>query len=415
MKLPLEGIRIIDVSHVIAGPLATFYLAQLGAEVIKIEPPPGGDVMRAANRPADVPADEATPGFTALNAGKRSVVLDFRSEAGRAAFLEIVRSADAMVENFRPGTMERYGLDYDKVAAIKPDIVYCSISGFGQEGEWARRGAYDHVVQAATGIMLLNGEGAESPPMKVGFPVVDVATGLLSAMAIMSSLMRRQRDGVGEYIDASMVQASLALMYPVVCSALTTGIEPARIGNRGFSGSPTADTYRCTDGWLALAANTPGQFRKMAALLGISEMCEDSELLDLDAFNAPNGGFVVGRNSDAIRARIASQLSNCATREMERALNDAGVPAARVRTLGEFLQEATGSSLTTFPKTLLADRPAKVWTPGLGFKMRSIGNTARMRAPGLGADTVEVLASVGMPKQEIDDLLADGGAIAAAA
>ena len=147
------------------------------------------------------------------------------------------------------------------------------MSGYGQQGDWSGRGAYDHVVQALTGMMMQAGEKPEDPPLKVGFPVIDVAVGMLSALAIVSALHRRDRTGEGQCIDASMVQASLMLMYPLASASLTTGKDPERVGNRGFSGSPTADTYRCADGWLATAANTPPQFRKMVRVLGLESLC----------------------------------------------------------------------------------------------------------------------------------------------
>ena len=216
----------------------------------------------------------------------------------------LAKTVDVFIENFRPGVVRKYGLDYASVAALKSDIVYCSISGYGHEGEWAGRGAYDHVMQALTGMMLVTGNGQDDPPVKVGFPVIDVAVGMLSALAIVSSIHRRDREGLGQYVDASMAQAALALMYPLTSAALSTGKEPERLGNRGYSGSPTADTYQCTDGWLSTAANTPPQFRNLARVLGVEALCTDARALDLEAFNAPNGGFVVAKDLEYIRGRI---------------------------------------------------------------------------------------------------------------
>lgn len=245
MSKPLEGVRVIDMSHVIAGPLASFYLAQLGAEVIKVEAPQGGEVMRTGK-----PEEGDTPtGFVALNAGKRSLAIDIRTAQGAQAVRDLARTADVFIENFRPGVVAKYGLHYEAISALKPDMIYCSISGYGQAGEWSGRGAYDHVVQALTGMMMMSGENPSDPPVKVGFPVIDVAVGMLGALSIVSALHRRDRDGIGQQIDASMVQASLMLMYPSASTFLTNGAEPQRVGNRGYTGSPTADTYRCRDGW----------------------------------------------------------------------------------------------------------------------------------------------------------------------
>lgn len=380
----------LDLSHVIAGPLASFYLAQMGAEVVKIESPQGGEVMRA-QRDADAAAD--TPdGFVALNAGKKSLAIDIRTSGGAGIVRELAKTADVFIENFRPGVVKKYGLDYASIAALKSDIVYCSISGYGQEGEWSGRGAYDHVVQALTGMMLVTGNEADGPPVKVGFPVIDVAVGMLSALAIVSSIHRRDREGRGQYVDASMAQAALALMYPLTSAALTTGKEAERIGNRGYSGSPTADTYRCADGWLSTAANTPAQFRELARVLGVEALCSDARALDLDAFNAPNGGFVVARDLDYVRGRIRDAFRLRSAADMETQLNAVGVPAARVRGLGEFLRETVGRDKLTLPVFDFAQDGRTVRTAGLGFRLAEEGGPSARAASSLGADNHEILA-----------------------
>jgi crotonobetainyl-CoA:carnitine CoA-transferase CaiB-like acyl-CoA transferase len=370
---PLAGVRVIDLSHVIAGPMASFYMAQLGAEVIKVEAP-AGEVMRGND------------GFTALNAGKRSVAVDIRTPAGADSVRALARTADVFIENFRPGVVKRYGLDYEAISRIKPDIVYCSISGYGQQGEWSGRGAYDHVVQALTGMMMVTGSRPEDPPVKVGFPVIDVAAGLLSALAITASLRRRDAEGKGQYIDASMVQAALTLMYPLTSAALTTGKEPERLGNRGYSKSPTADTYQCADGWLATAANTPAQFRKLTKVLGLEALCQDSRALDLESFNSPSGGFVVARDMEYLRAKFRAAFAERSAAAMETELNAAGVPAARVRMLGEFLNEAP--SKVTLP---VFEFDKNVKTAGLGFHLRQEGGAEPAGAPALGEGNQDLL------------------------
>jgi crotonobetainyl-CoA:carnitine CoA-transferase CaiB-like acyl-CoA transferase len=281
--------------------------------------------------------------------------------------------------------VKRYGLDYERIRTVKPDIVYCSISGYGQKGEWASRGAYDHVIQALTGMMMMSGEGPDEPPVKVGFPVIDVAVGMLSALAIVASLHRRSREGKGQYIDASMVQAALTLMYPMTSSCLTTGKDPERVGNRGYSGSPTADTYDCADGRLATAANTPAQFRKLARVLDMESLCSDARALDLEKFNADNGGFVVARDFEYLRARLRAAFAERSAAQLEQELNAAGVPAARVRTLGEFLLEAPGRV------TLPLFEFSGTRTSGLGFEFAEDGGAAPRGAPTLGADNADLL------------------------
>ena len=404
MSKPLSGVRVIDLSHVIAGPLASFYLAQMGAEVFKIEPPLSGEVMRSvmSSQGGDTPT-----GFAACNAGKHSVALDIRTPEGAALVRTLAASADVFIENFRPGVVARYGLDYAAIQAIKPDIVYCSISGYGQAGEWAARGAYDHVVQALTGMMMMQGEGQAAPPVKVGFPVIDVAVGMLGALSIVSSLHRRAREGLGQYIDASMVQASLMLMYPNTSAFLSDGVEPQRSGNRGYTGSPAADTYRCNDGWLAVAANTPAQFRQLAAVLGIEALCGDPRALDLAAFNAP-GGFVVPRDTDYVLAQLRAAFEGRSAVALEPLLNSAGVPAARVRRLGEFLREADDTGRVQLPDFRFEQGAHTVKTRGLGFAFAEDGEATPVGAETLGQSTTRVLAQAGVAPDKIAALHAAG-------
>ena len=408
MAKPLEGVRVIDMSHVIAGPLTSLYLAQLGAEVIKIESPFGGDVMRASK--AGTEQGDTPDGFVALNAGKRSFAADVRTPEGAQLVRSLAATADIFIENFRPGVVAKHGLDYAAIQAIKPDIVYCSISGYGQQGEWARRGAYDHVVQALTGMMMMSGDSGDAAPIKVGFPVIDVAVGMLGALSIVAALHRRSREGLGQYIDASMVQASLMLMYPNASSFLTNRSEPQRVGNRGYTGSPTADTYRCSDGWLATAANTPAQFRKLTAVLGMEALCDDGAALDLAAFNAPGSGFVVARNLPYLQQRFRDAFAQQSAAKMEERLNAVGVPAARVRKLGEFLDEVEAGAEIEMPPRSYPQGAARVRTPGLGFYYRDEGEVIPAGAPSLGQDTRALLTEMGLSAQAIEALY-DIGAV----
>ena len=392
MGKPLEGVRVVDMSHVIAGPLASLYLAQLGAEVIKIESPYGGDVMRSSKSASVNGAHADTPpGFAALNAGKRSMAVDIRTTEGADAVRALALTADVFIENFRPGVVAKYGLGYENIRSLKPDIVYCSISGFGQEGEWSRRGAYDHVVQALTGMMMMSGDAHDAPPLKVGFPVIDVAVGMLGALSIVAAVHRRSREGLGQYIDASMVQASLMLMYPNASSFLTERVEPQRVGNRGYTGSPTADTYRCLDGWLATAANTPAQFRKLAAVLDLEFLCTNNQAIDLDAFNAPGGGFVIARDLNLVKGCFTDAFATRSAADMEEQLNAVGVPAARVRRLGEFLDETQLTENVDLVPSAYAHGETQLRTPGLGFRYRFDGEGNGRGAPTLGADTQDLL------------------------
>ncbi|WP_084651439.1 CaiB/BaiF CoA transferase family protein [Ottowia thiooxydans] len=388
-KLPLAGIRVLDLSHVIAGPMASFYLAQFGAEVIKIETPAGGDVMRSSKAG---PGEGDTPtGFVSFNAGKKSMAIDIRKPEGHEAVRALAASADVFIENFRPGVVAKYGLDYESIKAVKPDIIYCSVSGYGQQGDWSERGAYDHVVQALTGMMMMSGDSADAPPLKVGFPVIDVAAGLLGALSVVSAVHQRSRDGTGARIDVSMVQAAMTLMYPNASAFLTQRVEPQRVGNRGYTGSPTADTYQCNDGWLSTAANTPAQFRKLTKILELEHLCEDGNAIDLAAFNAPGGGFVVARDMDYVRQQFNAAFAQRSARDMEEQLNAVGVPAARVRRLGEFLDEVESGSHLPLPVRSYGQGDRTIRTPGLGFTYVGEDSELRAGAPSLGQHTEALL------------------------
>lgn len=351
----LKGIRVLDFSHVIAGPFATFQLAQLGAEVTKIEKPGGGDVMRRTASGARA--------FTALNAGKQIREIDLTTDSGRAGVLALVREADVMVDNYRPGVLARHGLGYEDVKTVNPRIIYCAISGYGySDPARTPHGAYDHVVQALTGMTMLAGVEGD-PPLKTGFPVVDAATGIIGALAIVTALRERDRSGTGCFLDVSMWASALQLMYPFACETLTSGQDIPRVGNKGYSGSPAADTFPCRDGWLATGANTPAHVAELMKVLGIPSV-DYATLLEPETGNAP--AFARARDPQAFRALLARHLAGQSAAELERRLNAVGVPAARVRTLREFTHEAVETGLLQPVES--GEGEDRAVMPGLGWR-----------------------------------------------
>jgi crotonobetainyl-CoA:carnitine CoA-transferase CaiB-like acyl-CoA transferase len=359
LQLPpqaLRGVRVLDFSHVIAGPFATFQLAQMGAEVTKVEKPGGGDVMRHSAAGARA--------FTALNAGKALREIDIATEAGRAEAIALMRGADVMVDNFRPGVLRRHGLGYQEAKLVNPAIVYCAISGYGHsDPARAGHGAYDHVIQALTGMTMLAGVEGD-PPIKSGFPVIDAATGIIGALAIVTALRERDRTGEGCFLDVSMWASALQLMYPFACETLAGGREIPRVGNKGYSGSPAADTFACRDGWLAIGANTPAQIARLMVELGV-HWPQVERLLEPETEGAP--AFARARDPLAFRDLLAGLMAGQSAGELEQRLNAAGVPAARVRTLREFTQEAVQTGLLR-PVTL-GEGEAQAVTPGLGWRV----------------------------------------------
>lgn len=358
----LEGVRVLDFSHVIAGPFATFHLAQLGAQVIKVEKPGGGDVMRRTASGARA--------FTALNAGKQMRAIDIAGEEGRREVLALAREADVMVDNYRPGVLDRHGLGYDAIRALNPRIVYCAISGYGY-GDPGRtgHGAYDHVIQALTGMTMLAGAEGD-PPVKTGFPVVDAATGILGALAVVVALRERDRTGEGAFLDVSMWASALQLMYPFACETLATDHEVARVGNKGYSGSPAADIFACRDGWLAIGANTPAHIARLMEVLGVAD---DVVAPLLEPVAEGVATFARARDPAAFRSLVATRLAACSAQDLERRLNACGVPAARVRTLREFTREAARTGLLDTVEFGAGE--ARAVTPGLGWRVRRPSDT----------------------------------------
>ena len=360
---PLLGIQVVDFSHVIAGPFATFYLTQLGAKVTKVEGPGRSDMMRAATalplRGGQRSMRTGESAFESLNSGKNFAQIDITTPAGRRAALEMAASADVFVDNYRPGILDRHGLGYAEVRAINSRIIYCAISGYGQSSPGvAQRGAYDNVIQGLTGMAMLSGADGD-PPVKVGFPVVDTTTGILAAFAIVSALRERDRTGRGCMLDISMWGAALQLMYPLVCDSLNNGTRPERLGNQGYSGSPAADIFQCRDGWIAVGANTQAQLVKLAGALGIAL----DGLFDMKAGEV--NGVVQTVNAKHLKQLLSDAMVGASAAELEERLNQAGVPAARVRSVHEFVDEYRHRGLLQ-PLELGA---GPTLTPGLGWKV----------------------------------------------
>lgn len=400
----LEGIRVLDLSHVIAGPTASHYLALEGAEVIKVEPPARGDILRGG-RPADQLDQGVSVGFAAINAGKRSLAIDLKHPRTRPILEALIARCDVFIENYRPGAVARLGLDHKRVAALRPDIVYASISGFGQRGEWAQRPAYDHVVQSAMGMSSLQGD-ADQDPVKVGFPVVDTATGMLAAQAIVTALFRRERTGRGAHLDISMSQSALQLMWPEAAKVGHHGQDSPRVGNRGFSGSPGAASFQCADGWISTAANTQTQFRAMCAVLGMPHLPDDPTLIDQQAL--AGGGFLVPRDGAALHHLLADAIRQRPKAALESALTAQGVPCSVMRSLHEALQTVTSSQRMTLPLRTTTYPAGTLRDFGGGYLADGDAGQSPGPAPRLGQHTRDILASLGVTNEDIEDMRSQG-------
>ena len=257
MTLPLRGTRVLDLSNVLAGPFCGYHLARLGAEVIKIENPKGGDLARRLGADPEMAKRQMGLSFVAVNADKQSVAIDFKSAEGKEVFLRLVEKADVLLENFRPGVMERLGLGYGALVKRNPHLIYCAISGFGQDGPWASRPAYDQIVQGLSGAMSVTGDD-KTAPLRAGFPIADTIAGLTAAFAIAAALVEQRTTGKGRHIDVSLLEATLAAMGWVVSNHLNAGVTPQPMGNENFTAAPSG-TFRTGSGPLNIAANEQKQ------------------------------------------------------------------------------------------------------------------------------------------------------------
>lgn len=398
-RLPFNGLRVIDFTHVIAGPLATFQLAMMGADVVKIEPPGRGDQLRRMGGEPEPGRAGLGAAFLAINAGKRSLALDLKLPEGRETALRLLAGADVVAENFRPGVMERLGLGADAVRALNPRAVYCSLSGYGRHPDWAGRPAYDHIVQGVAGAMWTQG-GEGDPPIKIGFPMADTAAGYAAFTAICVALIERNATGRGRHIDVSMTAATLAMMATPVHGFLATGQLPARIGNTAFSGSPASGTYETADAPVVLTANTEAQFQGLCAALGLEGLGEASD---------PASWRDPAVDLSHVRGAIAACLKRQDAAHWERVLNAAGVPTGKVRTVPEALAETCISErgfVTAVPD------PGR---PGESFKVHGTpyafdGETPAPSgpAPCLGEHSRALLAEAGLDAGEVDALFAAG-------
>ncbi|MSQ50294.1 MAG: CoA transferase [Betaproteobacteria bacterium] len=391
MPQVLKGYRIVDFTHVLSGPIATNFLTLMGADVIKIESGIGDTMRNYSGRSTD----GMGASFVAVNSGKRSIVLDLKKEEHLEVARRLIAKADVVAENFRPGVIDRLGLGFDACRKIKTDIVFCSVSGFGQTGPLKFNPAIDQIIQSMSGLMNLSGEPG-SGPTRIGFPVVDTYTGLLAAFAMVCALLQRERTGEGQYIDVAMFDASMVLMISMLGPYLVAGDKPAKQGNRGYSMSPTADTFKTAKGEITLGAVRQQQFEGICKVINRPDLVADPRFADRK---------LRFQHGDALQAEITRELMKRPAEVWEPLLNDAGVAAGVVRDMSDAV------ALDHFDER---DIKIPIKVPGIpngdvhilnaGFRYAHDAPGHQRSPPRLGEHTREVLLELGYPPGKIDEI-----------
>jgi crotonobetainyl-CoA:carnitine CoA-transferase CaiB-like acyl-CoA transferase len=393
---PFEGIRVLDLTHVLAGPFCAFQLATLGADVIKVEPPDNPDMTRDEGSSAALNAELTGTYFIPQATGKRSLVLDLKSSQGRDVFIKLVATADVVIQNYTGSALDRLGLGYNDLAQIRPDLVHCSLTGYGRTGPKAEHPAYDLVIQAYTGLMYANGWGDDGDrPLRVGPPVIDYGTGIQAAFAVAAALFQRQRTGKGQKIDLAMADAALMLMTAHVGQTLATGKTPPAYGNENV-GRPSNSAYPTQDGWIVVAAYTKTQFSKFMRILGYAGRAEE-------ILTTSKEEYMIKQDDD--RQKIARALTTKTAEEWESLLNAQHIPAARARRIDETLREPQTASrqfLQSYGTPPGAEAPLELPTAAFSF---AYGGPRHSRPPpGFGSDSDNILSELGYSADEISAL-----------
>ena len=321
MKL-LEKVRVLDLTNVLSGPFATMHLALLGADVIKVENPEGGDLARKLGNVSSLNKQLMGTSFLAQNANKKSLTLNLKIDEAKEIFRKLVKTADVLVENFRPGVMERLGFSYQKLSEINPRLIYCAISGFGQTGPDAFKPTYDQIIQGLSGVMAINGDERLNP-LRCGFPVCDTVGGLNAAFAIMAALFYRENSGTGQFIDVSLLDSIMPLMGWVAANLLIGNQQPMLLGNDNFTAAPSG-TFVTKDGYINIAANQQKQWEDLADVLGVPELKTDPRFQERDTRKA---------NRKALTPLLEAKLKENSTVYWVDLLNGKGIPSGAIVSL----------------------------------------------------------------------------------
>ncbi|HQP35791.1 MAG TPA: CoA transferase [Polyangiaceae bacterium] len=388
----LDGIKVLDLTNVLSGPFASLHLALLGAEVIKVENPKDGDLARKLGIVPEYNKRLMGTSFLAQNCNKKSVTLNTKSPEGKEIFKRLVKDADVVIENFRPGVMDRLGIGYTVLREINPRLVYCAISGFGQTGPDADKPAYDQIIQGLSGEMAINGDERLSP-LRAGFPVCDTVGGLNAAFAVMAGLLHRERTGQGQFIDVALIDSIMPLMGWVAANLLIGGQEPVVMGNDNFTAAPSG-TFVTQDGHINIAANKQEQWEAVCDVLEVPELKTDPRFQERDTRK---------RNRKQLTPLLEVKLTQKPTKHWVDALNARGVPSGEILSLKDALRQ---------PQVEHRGVLQKVEVPGMGpievFGLTALFDrtegTVTTPPPTLGQHNAEILGQLGYDEARLAEL-----------
>ena len=392
--LPLAGVRVLDVCQVMAGPYACMLLADMGADVIKVEPPDGGDQTRGAMGFKLKGSDSM--GFLNMNRNKRSIILNLKSKAGREILFKLVKNADILVENYRPGVMKRLGIDYETLSAINPALVYASISGFGQTGPWASRPGFDLMAQAMSGVMSVTGYPG-GPPVKAGVPVADIGCALFATYAMLAAYIGRQATGKGQYIDASLFDSAMAFSVWDISQYWGTGEPPEPLGTANRMSAPY-QAVKASDGYFVMGATNQKLWTQLCNVLVRQDLLDDARFKTISLRLANRVALI-----EALEVSFAKKTSA----EWVDEFLAVGIPAGPILSYPQAFESEHGRHRQM---RIEINHPVEGKVPNIGFavKLSATPQQVRMPPPLLGEHTEAVLAELGIGAEERAELEAQG-------
>ncbi|MGA7792926.1 MAG: CoA transferase [Candidatus Acidiferrales bacterium] len=393
---PLEGLKVVDLSHIMAGPACSMLLADMGADVIKVEKIPGGEDARRMVPPT---IGDESAAFLIMNRNKRGIALNLKTEEGRGVLSRLLKDADVLIENYRRGTMEKMGFGYDALHALNPKLIYCSISGFGRTGPYADRGGFDLVAQGMTGLMTITGERTGSPPMKVGPPVTDITAGILACVGVLAALHARESSGQGQMVDTSLFEAGITHTYWHSAICFATGQAPGPMGTAHPLNAPY-QAFPASDGWITVGAANQENWLRLLEALGAPELRDDSRFVN-------NAGRM--RNLSELTEVLSPHFQRRTVAEWQRRLEESGVPAGPVLNIAQMHADPQTLAREMIVETT-HPTAGKVKAIGLPIKFSDTPGGVRKPAPLFGEHTREVLREHGFSDAEIDRM-AELGAI----